>query len=485
MKLRELVTVLSYEIDETQLRAAEKSFDGLKKKANEVASVTGKLGQQLTTWVTLPILAFAGLAARAADQTQDANERLANTFFEVGEEATAASKRIQEGYGLSQRSAGMMLSTTADILLNFGLTQKQVLGLSDSVVKMGADLAAFRKFEGGTAGAVDILTNALAGQTKGLKALGIVLDQDEIKNRIANMQAAGRVFTTERQAQVLATLSLIQDRAARSVGAYEQNEKGLGETWDRNLEHLQEIGASFGKFLIPILEKANLALERLLKWVNGLSDRFKMFILVTAGLVAVLGPLLLAIAGVASAIGFMASGIALALPVIAGLNIALLPLLLKAALIAAAIAAVVLILEDFYTYLQGGPSYIGDFIAKLTEWGKAFTDWASAIGKAVGDWLKPLSAFLDTYAAVVRAGARGFQSTIRNVTDTLKPSAPSIAAAGAGSTSMSQANSIRLNVDARGSNPKETTEAVRSGLETSLTNTLTGAAEQLKPQRVN
>lgn len=71
------------------------------------------------------------------------------------------------------------------------------------------------------------------------------------------------------------------------------------------------------------------------------------------------------------------------------------PLVLMWLAIAAAVAAVILVVEDFITWMQGGESYFGDWLGEWKGFGQAFSDiWSKSIGwikekaLAVWDWMK-------------------------------------------------------------------------------------------------
>ena len=110
------------------------------------------------------------------------------------------------------------------------------------------------------------------------------------------------------------------------------------------------------------------------------------------------------------------------LAVIAVLTIAFAPL-------ASAIIGVILLIEDFFTYMEGGDSWIGDMIESISEFAKALYD----------DFIKPLEDALDAYLKFTGAIEEGIIDTFKDIgaffgfggDDATKKLAPT----GAGSTS--------------------------------------------------
>jgi len=67
------------------------------------------------------------------------------------------------------------------------------------------------------------------------------------------------------------------------------------------------------------------------------------------------------------------------------------PLVLLWLGIAAVIGFVILVIEDFMTWMEGGESFFGDWFGKWEGWGKAFTDIWGAMKNGAGsswDWIK-------------------------------------------------------------------------------------------------
>lgn len=453
MILRELVTKLGFQFDENGYKQAEKAFDDLRSKGDTIANV----GKKLSLFVTAPILALAAAATLAANEQSDNLEVLRDTFSSIGDEAELTSRRISSSFGLSIASGAKLLASTGSILKNFSLTENQVLDTSYGIVELGTNLAAFRKVD--TAETIAAITEAIAGRTMGLKKLGIVIDQTEIKDRVALLRSKGRIFSTDSQADALATLSLVQDRAAFSAGAYQRRMGGLDETKARLTGKVANLGEKFGKFLLPVMEKVALIFERFIDRLSKMDDRTAMLILIFGLLVASLGPLLLIAGKTIVALGAMGDALIFLRAVTWSALVPMALMALKFLAIAATVAIVLIAIEDLYQFFTGGASVFGDFLG-----------WINDILAALGRLSMEFSKWIGGKAAIAAQFLSGTAS-------------PSQMSSGGATTSNSVNNApnVAVNVNAAGMNPSDAANAVSSGVQSGLSNVFRQTGQNFVP----
>jgi hypothetical protein len=160
----------------------------------------------------------------------------------------------------------------------------------------------------------------------------------------------------------------------------------------------------------------------------------------------------------------------------------------KGLLLAAAIALVVIAIEDFFSFLQGGESYFGDLVKWLSNSADAFTKW-------INEAIKPAVAWIDNLASKVRSFFGGVGKIMGSgasaVSDFFKPMSsfgntvtPSAVSSGGGSSSQ-QTNNIDVKVDARGMNPDQAAQAVQRGVQSATSNVYRAAIQNLQPAGVN
>ena len=482
MVLRELVTRLGFQFNDAEYKKAEAGFKKLQNAGEKLSGI----GKQMSLFVTTPLLAFAGAAVMAADKADSEAEKLVDRFKEAGDEALKASDKIVEAYGFSNSEARKFVATTGGILKALDLSDKKALDYSKTIIDLGVNLASYNGID--NAQAIDALTSALAGRVQGLRQLGIIIDQTEVAERVLTMTQNGARFTSDRQAESMAILALMTEKASFAADSYNLRMKGLGETKNRIIGRLTNLAERFGKLLLPTIEKILLAFERFIERLSKADDRLLKIIAVIGVLVAAIGPLLI-IGGTLITMFSTVSIAAAAAGVSLGAFLA--PILLiigKGLLLAAAIALVVIAIEDFFSFLQGGESYFGDLVKWLSNSADAFTKW-------INEAIKPAVAWIDNLASKVRSFFGGVGKIMGSgasaVSDFFKPMSsfgntvtPSAVSSGGGSSSQ-QTNNIDVKVDARGMNPDQAAQAVQRGVQSATSNVYRAAIQNLQPAGVN
>ena len=98
---------------------------------------------------------------------------------------------------------------------------------------LAADLASFTNYSGGAEGASNALTKALLGERESVKALGIVIREEDVQNRLA---AAGKDKLTGAamlQAKAEATLAIAMEQSKNAIGDYARTSDSASNTLKR------------------------------------------------------------------------------------------------------------------------------------------------------------------------------------------------------------------------------------------------------------
>jgi len=272
---------------------------------------TEQIGKGLSVSLTLPILALGAATIKAASDAEETASKFETVFRDISESANKSSKELRDSYGLSTTASKKLLSDTGDLLTGFGFTQKSALDLSTEVNKLAVDLASFTNFSGGAEGASAALTKALLGERESVKSLGISILEADVKAKVLENTKKGLTFESERQAKAFATLQIAQAQSANAIGDYARTSQGFANQTRLLGQRINDLAVEFGIILLPYVTKLTSFVTRLVDRFSKLDERTKKIILVVAGLIAVAGPLLLALSGIAAILPAIAGGIAL------------------------------------------------------------------------------------------------------------------------------------------------------------------------------
>lgn len=232
----------------------------MKKSATEATTFQSKLmaaGSSIRTFAgAIAGVSFAALAKSAVMASSDAEETASKfgvVFKSMAESANASAAELDKSYGLSARASKQLLADTGDLLTGFGFSTKAALEMSTEVNKLAVDLASFSNFAGGAKGASEALTKGLLGERESMKALGIVILDTDVKQRVAINSAKGMQFETERQAKAYATLQMATEQSKNAVGDYARTQSSFANQMRELGAAADDVKTQLGDMLKPIV----------------------------------------------------------------------------------------------------------------------------------------------------------------------------------------------------------------------------------------
>lgn len=224
-------------------KSVGKSFDLMKVKTLAMG-VAG-------TAVFVKTIGFLKDSAMAAIEAQETFGKFDAVFDDMGGAAEAAAQQFMDSFDLAEVTAKQMLSATGDLLTGMGATKDVALDMSLQVNTLAADLASFTNYSGGAEGASAALTKALLGERESVKALGIVIREEDVQNRLA---AAGKDKLTGAamlQAKAEATLQITMEQSKNAIGDYARTSDSAANTLKRAGEQTKELQVAIGTALTP------------------------------------------------------------------------------------------------------------------------------------------------------------------------------------------------------------------------------------------
>lgn len=325
------------EVAKQSNRAKEKVVSHWKDAADEV----GKLGTKMTTFITLPLVAAGTAAVKMASDLTETFSKTNEVFKESADTVLEWSNNSIDNMGMAQQTALDMASTFGDMGTSMGFTTEEAANMSMQLVQLAADMASFKNISIERANTA--LTAIYTGETESLKAMGIVMTEANLeqfamaegcKTTYKNMSQTEKVMLRYRY--VMAMTTNAQGDFVRTGNSLANQTRKLGE-------NVKQTATSFGKLLEPAITSIVSTLNDVVSWVDNLSDSTKRAILISAEIVAAIGPVLIAITGIVKAITAVKSALALlsANPIVLGITA-----------VGAALAALGVIVANFATQLD-------------------------------------------------------------------------------------------------------------------------------------
>ena len=199
--------------------------------------------------------------AEAGLEFLDLQDDFQTVFKGLGKDAMDARDRLVSSFGLSTEAATKMLAQIGILTQSMGFNTSESLKMSENIAGL-AD--AWEKYnpKGLKASQItDILAQAMNGQTRGLKELGISLKENEILMKAQEM-GLGSVtgeLTTQERAQVV--LAAVTEKSTKALEGQKIENESLADRARRLNNQLKDLKTAFGIELASDIMKAVLPMN--------------------------------------------------------------------------------------------------------------------------------------------------------------------------------------------------------------------------------
>lgn len=176
------------------------------------------------------------------------------TFGDGAKTINSWSQSLISSFGLSELKAKKYSSTMGAMLKSMGLTDSQVLTMSQDMTELAADMASFYNLEHDEA--FDKIRAGISGETEPLKQLGINMS-------VANMEAYAmsqgitKSYNAMTQAeQALLRYNYLMSVTADAQGDFSRTSDSYANSWKQLKEIFDQIATEFGTDLIAVVTPA-------------------------------------------------------------------------------------------------------------------------------------------------------------------------------------------------------------------------------------
>lgn len=300
------------------------------KSMQELGESLTRAGEKMTKFVSLPIIAALTASVKGASDLTETLGKTDVVFGEMSDRVLAWSQNSIQAMGLAQGSALEFASTYGDMATGMGLTIDKATEMSMNLTQLAADLASFKNIS--TEVAAQKLNAVFTGEAEGLKSLGIVMTQTNLEAFALSKGITQSVSSMSQAEQVALRYQYVMEATANAQGDFARTGDSLANQTRKLGETVKQLGEGFGQRLVPMVTPVVAGVQRLAQSFADLDGSTKNTIIAIAGVAAAIGPLLLI--G-----GKLLTGLAALKTALAALTIN--PIVLGLAGIAAAVAGVV------------------------------------------------------------------------------------------------------------------------------------------------
>lgn len=311
------------------------NLTALSTKLKEIGGNITAIGNDLTTKVTLPLVAGFTLASGYASDYEENLNKIDVAFGDNSESVKEWANSASEAYGLSKVQATSAVSAFGALGKGIGLSESEAAGMATTLTGLSADLASY--FNTSTDESAKALEGIFTGETEALKKYGIVMSETNLK-QFAEDQ--GLVYDEMSQGEKTALrYQYVLEKTKDAQGDYSRTSDGTANSIKTFQATLQDLATTIGTNLLPIITPI---IQKVTEWVgkfNELSPQTQKIITIIGLVVAALGPVLVIIGTLISSIG----------AIVGAIGMITAPMLGIVAIIAAVIAIGVLLYKNWDT----------------------------------------------------------------------------------------------------------------------------------------
>lgn len=247
-------------------------------------------GKNLSTFLSLPLLAAGGAAVKFASDYEESLNKVNIAFGSSAESVQEFAKTSLENFGIAEGTALDMAATFGDMATALGLPVDKAGAMSKSLVGLAGDLASFKNIS------IDIANTALSGiftgETESLKKLGIVMTEANLQAFALSQGISKQVKDMTQAEKVGLRYNYILSVTTNAQGDFARTGGGAANQMRIFQESLKQIGQQLGAVILPAFTKLITFVNGAIKQFSGLSDGAKVTIVAVAGIAAAIGPVM-------------------------------------------------------------------------------------------------------------------------------------------------------------------------------------------------
>jgi len=267
-------------------------------KLKAFGSKLRNIGMALTAGITLPIMGIGAACLKAAVSAEESEDFFERAFGDMAKDVREWSENLRNQLGLNSYAIRENASVFFEMINAMGVSKKSAVHMSKALVQLAYDLASARNIP--VAEAFYKLQAAITGEIEPMKRLGYVINETNIKQWALNHGLIKQGQTMTESQKVIARFGLmleqtsrIQGNLAETIGSAENRARIAKEKF----EWLRiEVGMKLRDAYVKVLNIIHVFLdylEKLMEHFKKLSPTLRTIIIALAGVAAAIGPVLM------------------------------------------------------------------------------------------------------------------------------------------------------------------------------------------------
>ena len=279
---------------------AKGHLDSFEKKAKQVSKTMGAIGMGLTTFVTLPLLAVGAGFIKVAADAEEMRGKFGVVFGELAAETEEWAKAQAKAMGRSRIDIMGYLADTQNMLVGMGATRAEGQELSKQIVTLAQDLASFNNVVDNDA--LTRMQSAIMGNHEASRSLGAVINENTLAMAMQKMGLRGTFQSLDELTKMQVRYETILMQSVDAVGDAERTATSFTNQLKAVKGEIKDMSEDFGRILLPYATRALEVLRGLVDTFNSMGEGGKKTVLTLMAVGIVIGPLLIFISELISAL---------------------------------------------------------------------------------------------------------------------------------------------------------------------------------------
>ena len=301
-QLKKIQSNLEATRDKTQAIAYSmaSSLDKVKNKLDSIGKKSINFGKDMFLKTTLPLGLLAAKFIKDASDYSESINKVDVAFGEASKTVKEFSLLAGKNFGIDKGTALDMAALFGDMSTSMGLSQEKASTLSKSLVGLAGDLASFKNLN--ISEVQTALAGIFTGETESLKRLGVVMTEENL-NQFLKIQGIAKKMSDLTQAEkVLQRYNYVVKMTANSHGDFLRTQTGFANQMRIATSAYKDLSIQLGIAILPHATKFLGVLIKGIQYFQQLTPQTQKFILIVAGLLTVLPPLVIIFGSLALAI---------------------------------------------------------------------------------------------------------------------------------------------------------------------------------------
>ena len=279
-------------IPTASIRAAGEAMKDFGSKAK-------KAGKTMTTYFTAPIVAGYTVAAGYASDYEENLNKIDVAFGDSADSVKEWANNARDAFGMSKVQATSAASAFGALGKGIGLSESDAAEMSTTLTGLSADLGSY--FNMSNEDSAKALEGIFTGEAEALKKFGVVMNDTNLQKFAEDQGLVWKELDQSEKTMLRYQFVLANTKDAQ--GDFARTSDGTANSLKIFQAAVQDLGTSIGTVLLPIITPIIQKAAELINKFNELDPRTQKIITYVGIAVAAIGPLLMVIGTLSSAIG--------------------------------------------------------------------------------------------------------------------------------------------------------------------------------------